>query len=103
MAIAGIVLQVTQGRLPETREALRALAGVVDVQGVEDDAKLAVVLESPSRTLQADLEALRAIAHVLQLDVAYVNYEEDLDDQGRMPCPEHAPRPCKSPCKGGAS
>lgn len=99
MAIAGIVLNVVEGRLPETREALRVVAGVVDVQGVEDDGKLAVVLESPSQKLQADLEALRAMAHVLQLDVAYINYEEDLDAQGHMACPGHEPRRCK----GGAS
>lgn len=98
MAIAGIVLNVVEGRLPETREALRAVPGVVDVQSVDDDGKLAVVLESASRTLQANLQALRDVAHVLQLDVAYVNYEEDLDEQGHMPCPEPAPRASK----GGA-
>ncbi len=49
MAIAGIVLSVTEGRLPETREALRAFHGIVDVRALEDGCKLAAVLESPSR------------------------------------------------------
>lgn len=96
MAIAGIVLTVTEGRLREAREACKA-PGVVDIQGVEDDSKLAVVLESPSRTLQGNLEALREVAHVLQLDVAYINYEEDLDAEGHMPCPPHQPRRGKGP------
>ena len=78
MAIAGIVLSVTEGRLSETREALRAFPGIVDVQELEDDSRLAAVLESPSRRLQADLESLNGLDHVRQLDVAYVNYEEDI-------------------------
>ena len=45
MAIAGIVLSVTEGRLSETREALRAFPGIVDVQELEDDSRLAAVLE----------------------------------------------------------
>ena len=101
MAIAGIVLNVAEGRLLEVREALRTFPGVVDVQGVEDDCKLAVVLESPSHTLQANLAALRDVAHVLELDVAYINYEEDLDEEGHMPCPPHQPRCCKGPREGG--
>lgn len=103
MAIAGIVLSVAEGRLPQTREALRAFPGVVDVQGVEDDCKLAAVLESPSQKLQADLEALREIAYVAGLDVAYVNYEEDLDGQGHMACPARGPRCCRKPHEGGRS
>ena len=92
MAIAGIVLSVTEGRLSETREALRAFPGIVDVQELEDDSRLAAVLESPSRRLQADLESLNGLDHVRQLDVAYVNYEEDLDGQGHMACPPHRAR-----------
>lgn len=103
MAIAGLVLNVAEGRLPETREALRAFPGVVDVQGVEDDCKLAAVLESPSQKLQEDLEALREVAHVVGLDVAYINYEEDLDGQGHMACPPRGPRCCKKPYEGGIS
>ena len=54
--------------------------------------RLAAVLESPSRRLQADLESLNGLDHVRQLDVAYVNYEEDLDGQGHMACPPHRAR-----------
>ena len=106
MAIAGIVLSVAEGRLSETREALRAFPGIVDVQELEDDSRLAAVLESPSRRLQADLESLNGLDHVRQLDVAYVNYEEDLDGQGHMACPPHCargPRRCVSVPEGEPS
>ena len=69
----------------------------MDVRALEDGCKLAAVLESPSRRLQEDLEALNGLDHVLQLDVAYVNYEEDLDGRGHMDCPPdggHRPRRC---------
>ena len=51
--------------------------------------KLAVVLESPSHTLQRDLEEMNGLPHVLMLDVAFINYEDDLDSQGHMACPPH--------------
>ncbi len=106
MAIAGIVLSVTEGRLPETRETVRAFPGIVDVRELEDGRKLAAVLESPSRRLQEALEALGGLGHVLQLDVAYVNYEEDLDGQGHMACPPDCgrkPRRCGGAPEGESS
>ncbi len=87
MAIAGIVVNVTAEGQSQACEALRRAPGIVDVRSLEDGCRLAAVLESPSQRLQDDLKALNDLEHVLQVDVAYVNYEEDLDDSGHMACP----------------
>lgn len=94
MAIAGIVLTVTLGRQREAGEALKVFPGVIEVQAVEE-IKLAAVLESPSERLQSDLEALSALPHAVQLDVVYVNYEDDMDSSGHMACPPQCGRRCR--------
>lgn len=96
MAIAGIVISAAQARLSEVRELVRAMPGVLDVQVADDASRLAVVLESSSRTLQKDLESLRDLPHVLEVEVAYANYEDDLDSEGHMACPPREPRSRKA-------
>ena len=48
MAIAGIVLSVTEGRLSETREALRAFPGIVDVRSWRTIPAAAVLESRPA-------------------------------------------------------
>ena len=97
MAVAGIVLTVTLGHQSEVAEALKSVPGVTEVQAVEE-IKVAAVVESPSDRLQNDLEAANKLEHVIQLDVVYVNYEDDLDCNGHMACPKHYG---KRKCRGG--
>ena len=92
MAIAGIVVSSLREHLKPLCSELRATRGVLEVQEVPGADKLAVVLESPSRTLQGYLEYVNGLPHVLALDVAFINYEDDMDSQGHMPCPPHRPR-----------
>ncbi len=92
MAIAGIVVNVTAAGQSQACEALRRVPGIVDVRALEDGCRLAAVLEAPSQRLQDDLEAVNDLEHVLQVDVAYINYEEDLDDSGHMACPPNGGR-----------
>ena len=92
MAIAGVVVSCLREHLLPLCSELRATRGVLEVQEVPDADKLAVVLESPSRTLQGYLEYVSGLPHVLALDVAFINYEDDLDSAGHMPCPPHRPK-----------
>jgi len=88
MAIAGIVLTTAPGQEGRGLAVLRRWPGVCDVQDA-GEGKLAAVLERPSQDLQQALEDLAGLDHVLQLDVAYVDYEDDLDANGHMACPPH--------------
>ncbi len=102
MAIAGIVVSSLREHLKLLCSELQATRGVLDVQEVPGTDRLAVVLESPSRTLQGYLEYVNDLPHVLALDVAFINYEDDMDSQGHMPCPPHRPRAHgASPIVGG--
>lgn len=102
MAIAGIVVSVLCEHLKPLCSELRATKGVLEVQEVPGTDKLAVVLESPSQSLQGYLEYVNGLPHVLALDVAFINYEDDMDNQGNMPCPPHRPRThVASPMSGG--
>ena len=91
MAVAGIVLTVTLGHQAEVVEAVKNHPGVAEVQAVEE-IKVAAVVESPSDRLQIDLEAVNALEHVVQLDVVYANFEEDMDSSGHMACPRDCGR-----------
>ncbi|OXS29235.1 MAG: hypothetical protein BCS36_03025 [Desulfovibrio sp. MES5] len=92
MAIAGIVVSSLREHLLPLCSELRATRGVLDVQEVPEADKLAVVLESPSQTLQGYLEYVSGLPYVLALDVAFINYEDDMDSTGHMPCPPHRPK-----------
>lgn len=86
MAIAGIVLTLVDAGMDSSLAVLRSWPGVCEVQEA-GGGKLALVLEISSQDIQQTLEDLSSLEMVLQLDVAYVNYEDDLDSQGHMACP----------------
>lgn len=86
MAIAAVVLHA-HGDLAELEGRARSLPWVVDTRQVPPD-KLAVTLESPSENILEDLKNTSRLANVWNLELVFVNYEEDLDDEGFMKCPE---------------
>lgn len=85
MAIAAIVLHST-GSLQELENALRALPGTVDAKQVQPG-KLAATIESPAEKLIQTLEKAQNLPGVWNLELVYVNYEEDLDSAGFMNTP----------------
>lgn len=86
MAIAAIVLH-SSGSLRQLETALRALPWIVDAQAVPPD-KMAVTLESPSEKIMEHLQITGRLPDVWNLELAYVNYEDDLDSDGHMNCPD---------------
>lgn len=99
MAVAGLVVQCMDGNVKETMEALAAVAGVVDVQSVPGQAgavdaqgvarlpSFALVFECPSDSINKEMQRIKSLPFVLLLDLAYVNYEEELESEGNIPCP----------------
>lgn len=85
MAIAALVLHCAGG-LPELAIALEALPGVVDKRQVPPD-KIALTLEAPSQDLTGRLKSLKNLPNIWDLELVYVNYEDDLDAHGHIACP----------------
>lgn len=85
MAIASIVLHAGC-RPQELAVVLRATPGVMDAREIPPD-KLAAVLECPADRLPAFLRGLRKRKGVINLELAFVNYEDDLEACGQINCP----------------
>lgn len=93
MATAGLVIRI----MPRWRTAgigtdtyLPGCGGCPAVPGTEHSPCFAVVLESPSVTLKRDMEHLAEMPQVQAVDVAYISYEDDLEESGSIPCPPSA-------------
>lgn len=94
MAIAGIAVQTAKESFDAVRERLTAAEGVA---AVEEGAPclLAAVVEADAARLEGVLASLAAWDGVLNVGLASVNYEDDLDERGCIPCPPH-----KTRCRG---
>lgn len=93
MATAGLVIRVMPGEEQPVLRQIRIFPGVADIRpvpGTEHSPCFAVVLESPSVTLKRDLEHLAEVPQVQAVDVAYISYEDDLEESGSIPCPPSA-------------
>lgn len=86
MAVVGLVVIPLPGRERAAADALAAFPGVVE-QRQADEGRLVAVLECSSRDIRDRLEAVAALEPVLEMSVAYADYEDDLDADGHMPCP----------------
>ena len=95
MAIAGIILSASAAACARLEKALQGRDGILDVQRTPDGADiggLVVVVEQTSDKIQKELMALRELPEVDDLHLAFADYEDDLDAQGHMGCPEHESR-----------
>ncbi len=86
MAVVGLVVIPLPGQEDAAARALASFPGVVE-QRQADGGRLVAVLECSSRDIRDRLEEAAALEPVLELAVAYADYEDDLDDEGHMPCP----------------
>ena len=92
MAIAGIVVTGTEPVGPGMLEGLRAVPGLGDLRRTEDPRKLAAVFEAPSEAMQAGLTGIEALDGVLTVELAFLSYEDDLEERGAIGCPPHRRR-----------
>lgn len=86
MAIVGLVIMGSPHCMDGIRLLLEAEPGIVDVQPTEDVARLAAVLETGAGTVEAIMTRMLQWENVLSVDLAYVNYEDDLESGGIV-CP----------------
>lgn len=86
MAIAAIVIH----SLPHEQECvsgvLQLMKPVIEWKTVSPD-RIAATIECPSLDLLATLQQIKAQPAVLEMDLVFVNYEDDIDAEGYVPCP----------------
>lgn len=87
MAIAAIVIHTSPENLEAAKASLQERPEIVEAS-IVPPAKIAAALETPVQTLQSSLEAIQALSWVWNLDLAYVNYEDDLEQSGQIACPD---------------
>ena len=89
MAIAGIVLHhapQAQAQLTGLLGGMAPISGLAPVEG----GKLAASVELPGVELTAFLKKLSALPGVLDLELAFVDHEDDLGPDGFMDPPPEA-------------
>ncbi len=79
MAIAGIVVTGVAGDGAIVRRVLEAAPGISRVQTTDNVAKLVAVLECAANDLEKELERLKVAEGILNVDLVYVNYEEEVE------------------------
>lgn len=92
MAIAGLLVMGESGHMDAVRARLADMQGVVGIEATEDACRMAVVLEKPADQVESAMSHMLALENVLTVDLAYLSYEDDLSENGHIPCPAHKPR-----------
>lgn len=92
MAIAGLLIMLEDGRASDVLQRLRAHTRITEVQETGDAQRLAAVLETASDRVETEMGLLLDWDGVLTVDLAYLSYEDDMEDTGRIACPPHKAR-----------
>lgn len=86
MAIASIVVHTFPASLQNLQNDLQALAEIVAARSVEPD-RIAAAVETSAAKLPRILQNIEKMPEVLNLELVFVNYEDDLDKSGGIACP----------------
>lgn len=85
MAIAAIVLHTAESP-QELEKSLRALPWIVDAKIAAPD-RLAVTLESPAQEIMEKMRLASRLPGVWNLELVYMNYEDDMESEEGIICP----------------
>lgn len=86
MAVAGIVLHASPANLQGLLKALQNEAEVMDCQ-IVPPGRIAASVETPSINILRVLKKLGNLPAALDLELVYINYEDDLERDGAIICP----------------
>ena len=86
MAIVGLVFMVSPHCTEKVQQDLLQQEGITDVQPTADSQRLVAVLEVHSDKVESGMKHLQQVPDVLSVDIAYINYEDDLEREGHIPC-----------------
>lgn len=91
MAIAGLLIMTEAAQRQDVRARLAAAPHVAETRDTEDPFRLAAVLEAPADQVEGAMAAMSTWEGVLAVDLAFLSYEDDLEDKGYIPCAPHKP------------
>ncbi len=89
MAITSLVITTLPGTSEIVLEKVSAHQEIAEVQISHDPTRLVAVLEANADKIQDIIKNFKEIDNVLAVDIAYINYEDDIEREGTIPCPEH--------------
>lgn len=94
MAIAAIVVEVEPQTASRAGKALEEIDGVTGWQ-LAAPGRLAATVECPADKLPELLQRISDMRDALDLELVFVNYEDDLDEDGQILCPSLSGLHCK--------
>ncbi|MBQ7609264.1 MAG: chaperone NapD [Desulfovibrionaceae bacterium] len=89
MAIASLLLNISESDRKALHTSLTARQDILEIQDTPENAAqkgLILVVECPSDALSGTLKEIADLPGVLELNLVYANYEDDLECDGTMPC-----------------
>ncbi len=88
MAIASLLLNISETDRKALTATLTARKDITEVKDTPENAVqkgLILVVECPSDAIAGTLQEIAALPGVLELNLVYANYEDDLGSDGTMP------------------
>ena len=89
MAIAGIVIVHSPQHQKPLLTILGGMASIFEASPASPE-KIAASVEIPAEELTGFLKRLAELPQALDLELVFVNYEDDLDENGFIPTPPEA-------------
>ncbi|WP_051257781.1 hypothetical protein [Desulfovibrio cuneatus] len=92
MAITGLVITPVGGQEAAVVASLAALPYISALEPIEDTGRFAAVLEAPMLELETTVNEVLALEGVVSVELALLTCEDELGEEGTIPCPPHKPR-----------
>lgn len=85
MAIAALVVETREDNMEDVLRALRAMPPILEANPATAS-RIGAALETPASNLLDSLRACKNLSGVIDIELVYVNYEDDIDACGFIEC-----------------
>ncbi len=87
MAIAGLVITLVPNAPDGVMENFLKQENIIGGELTSDLNKFVAALEISADRVEKKIEKLQELENILSIDIAYINYEDDIAKNGEVPCP----------------
>lgn len=92
MAITGLVITPVGGQEEAVAACLGTLSFISALEPITDSGSIAAVLEAPMLELEDRVNEILALEGVVSVELALLTCEDEVGEDGTIPCPPHKPR-----------